>query len=116
MLENDNKLKVEIYVPLQVCACQWENFINRVFEVITPYIQYIDHQTKSLHSKEAAKRNLFQKCVVIEGERKITSAYALKRQLPMILKEKGILAENELAENELAENELAENKNPIKKN
>jgi hypothetical protein len=90
LLKDNKKLKVDVYVPLQVCSCQWESFMNRVFEVLTPYIQYINHDTKSLHSEEAAKMNLFQKCVIIDGE-KITSIYSLKKKLPKILKKKGLI-------------------------
>ncbi len=89
MSEENGKLKVDIYVPLQVCSCQWENFMNRVFEVLTPYIDYIEHETKSLHSDEAAEMNLFHKCVMIDGE-KITSVYALEKKLPKLLKKKGL--------------------------
>lgn len=90
MSKENGKLKVDIYVPLQVCSCQWESFMNRVFEVLTPYMEYIEHETKSLHSDEAAKMNLFNKCVMIEGE-KITSAYTLKKKLPKILKKRGLI-------------------------
>jgi hypothetical protein len=92
--EGNEKLKVEIYIPLQTCACQWEDFMNRVFGVLTPYIKYIDHETKSLHSEEAAKKKLFQKCVIIEGRKKISSIYALKKELPKILEKKELLNSN----------------------
>ena len=94
MTEEYKKLKLDIYVPLQECACQWENFMNRVFEIISPYIQYINHDTKSLHSEKAKKMNLFQKCVIIDGERKISSVYSLKTELPRILEERGLLSKN----------------------
>ncbi|TFF89014.1 MAG: hypothetical protein EU550_00060 [Promethearchaeota archaeon] len=90
--KNKEKLKVDIYVPLQVCACEWENFMNRVFEVLTPYAKYIEHDTKSLNSEKAAKMNLFEKCVIIDGEKKISSVYRLKTYLPKILQEKGFSA------------------------
>ncbi|TXT65724.1 MAG: hypothetical protein BAJALOKI3v1_70026 [Promethearchaeota archaeon] len=91
MSNQNEKVKVDIYVPLQVCACEWENFMNRVFEVLTPYIKYIEHDTKSLHSKKAAKMKLFQKCIIIDEKKKISSVYALKKQLPKILKERGFI-------------------------
>lgn len=94
MSKKNEKLKVDIYVPLQVCACEWENFMNRVFEVLTPYIKYINHNTKSLHSEKAAEMNLFQKCVIINDEKKISSVYSLKKELPKILEEKGFINQN----------------------
>lgn len=92
LTRKNEKLKVDIYLPLQVCSCRWKSFMNRVFEVLTPYMQYIEHETKSLHSDEAGKMNLFSKCVMIEGE-KIPSVYALKKKLPKMLKKRGLIEE-----------------------
>ena len=44
--ENSEKLKVDIFVPLNVCTCNWEQFMNLVFKVITPYTKYITFDTK----------------------------------------------------------------------
>jgi len=90
MTKENGKLKVDIYVPLQICSCQWENFMNQVFEVLTPYMKYIKHETKSLHSDEGGKMNLFHKCVMIDGE-KISSVYALEKRLPELLQKKGLI-------------------------
>lgn len=85
------KLKVDIYVPLNVCACQWENFMNLVFRVLTEYNEYINFETKNLNSKEAQDLNLHSNSVVIDGKEVVTSSFALKRKLPEILKEKGMI-------------------------
>ncbi|MBD3214612.1 MAG: hypothetical protein GF311_18520 [Candidatus Lokiarchaeota archaeon] len=97
MSKKGKKLKVDIYVPLQVCACEWENFMNRVFEALTPYIKFINHDTKSLHSEKAADMKLFQKCVIIDDEEKISSVHLLKKRLPNILKEKGFINEKTIS-------------------
>ena len=89
--KDPNKLKVDIFVPLNACACEWSQFINRVFEVLMPHIKYIDYDTKSLHSVEARKLNLRGNSVVVDGEKKFTTSFALKRDLPRILKEKGLV-------------------------
>jgi hypothetical protein len=86
-----SKLQVDIYVPLNACACEWSQFMNLIFSAITPYIKYIKHETKSLDSEEAREMGLFNKCVIIDGEKKYTTSYALKRDLPKILEEKGLL-------------------------
>ncbi len=59
-----------INVPIiyRVGLCQWQSIMNRVFEILTPYINHIEYETKSLHSDEAVKMNLFHKCVMIDGE------------------------------------------------
>lgn len=87
----DNKLQVDIYVPLNVCACQWENFMNLVFQVLTEYTKYIKFETKNLDSEYARKLNLHGNSIVIDGKEILTSSFALKKKLPEILKEKGLI-------------------------
>ena len=86
-----NKLNVDIFVPLSACACEWSQFMNRIFEILTPYIKHINHETKSLNSAEAKDLNLYSNCVLIDGEKKYTTAFALKRDLPKLIKEKGLM-------------------------
>ena len=89
--ETNGKLKVDIYVPLDACACEWDKFMNRVFVELTPYIKHIDFDTKNLNSEEAKKHNISSKCVVINGEKKFTSSFILKKELPKILRAKGLI-------------------------
>jgi len=89
--ENNVKLKVDIWLPLDACSCEYENFINRVFVELTPYIKYIDYDTKNLNSEEARNLNLHSKCIVVDGEKKFSSSYILKRELPKLLKAKELI-------------------------
>jgi hypothetical protein len=66
-----SKLQVDIYVPLNACACEWSQFMNLIFSAITPYIKYIKYETKSLDSEEARQMRLFNKWVIIDGEKNI---------------------------------------------
>ena len=86
-----DKLKIDIYVPLDACSCQWSQFMNSIFMTITPYIKHIKHETKSINSEDARKLQIHNKCVVIDGQKRYTSSHALKRDLPKLLKEKGLL-------------------------
>jgi hypothetical protein len=90
-VSNEEKIKLEIFVPLNVCACQWENFMNLVFRVITEYNKYIEFETKNLDSEEARTLNLHGNSIVIDGSEIVTSSFALKRKLPEILKKKGLV-------------------------
>jgi len=90
-LQKEIKLKVDIYVPLNVCACQWEQFMNLVFQVITPYNEYISYETKNLDSEEARRLNLLGNSVVIDGNEIIRTSFVLKKKLPEILKAKGLI-------------------------
>jgi hypothetical protein len=87
----ENKLQVDIYVPLNVCSCQWEQFMNLVFQVLTGYMNYIKFETKNLDSEDARKLNLHGNSIVIDGKEIMTSAFALKKKLPEILEEKGLI-------------------------
>ncbi|MFX1376712.1 MAG: hypothetical protein ACFFA0_12960 [Promethearchaeota archaeon] len=89
--DNNGRIKVDIYVPLDACACEWDKFMNRVFVELTPYIKYIDYDTKNLNSEEARNLNISNNCVVIDGEKKVSSSFILKQELPKILKAKGII-------------------------
>lgn len=90
-IDKSLKLQVDIYVPLNACACEWSQYMNKIFEVLTPYIKYIEYETKPLNSVEARDLNISSNCVLIDGEKKYTSAFALKRDLPRILKEKELM-------------------------
>jgi hypothetical protein len=89
--KDQSKLHVDIYVPLNACACEWSQFMNLMFSAITPYIKYIKYETKSLNSDEARKMNLYKKCAIVDGKKKYNSSTALKRDLPRLLEEKGLI-------------------------
>jgi len=60
--------------------------MNRIFIELTPYMKYIDFETKNLNSEEARSLNLHNKCVVVNGELKFSSSFSLKKELPKLLK------------------------------
>ncbi len=86
-----DKLKLDIYVPLDACSCEWSQFMNLMFEAITPYIKHIKHETKSTNSEEARRLQIRNRCVIVDGKEKYTSSQALKRDLPKLLEEKGLI-------------------------
>ena len=87
---DSTKLNVDIYVPMDACACEWSNWMNLIFTALTPHIKYIKHETKNLNSEEARKMNLHGKCVIVDGEKKYTTSFALKRDLPKLIEQKGL--------------------------
>ncbi|MHA1309460.1 MAG: hypothetical protein ACTSQO_00910 [Candidatus Helarchaeota archaeon] len=87
----NNKVKLDIFVPLNACACMFEGFLNQVFSNIMEYVRLVQFETKNLDSDEAKKLNLHGNSVVIDGEKIITSPYKLKRELKLKLKEKGLI-------------------------
>ena len=86
-----NKLSVDVYVPLNACECVWSQFMKLVFSALSPYMKHIRFETKDLDSDDARKLNLNGNCVVIDGTKKYITSFALKKDLPVLLKEKGLL-------------------------
>ena len=86
-----NKLSVDVYVPLNACECVWSQFMNLVFSALSPYMKHIRFETKDLDSDDARKLNLNGNCVVVDGTKKFITSFALKKDLPGLLKEKGLL-------------------------
>ena len=86
-----NKLSVDVYVPLNACECVWSQFMNLVFSALAPYMKHIKFETKNLDSEEARNLNLNGNCVVIDGKKKFITSFALKKELPELLKAKGLL-------------------------
>ncbi|MHA2034887.1 MAG: hypothetical protein ACXACX_20715 [Candidatus Hodarchaeales archaeon] len=89
--ENNGKLKVDIFVPLDACACEWDKFMNRIFIELTPYMKHINFETKNLNSEEARNLNIRSKCILVDCEKKFSSSFVLKRELPKLLKAKGLI-------------------------
>ncbi len=90
-LRDENKLYVDVFVPLNACECVWSQFMNLVFTAIAPYMKHIKFETKNLDSEEARKLNLTGNCVIVDGKKKFITSFALKKELPELLKEKGLL-------------------------
>ena len=86
-----NKLSVDVYVPLNACECVWSQFMNLVFSALAPYMKHIKFETKNLDSDEARKLNLTGNCVIVNGKKKFITSFALKKELPELLKEKSLL-------------------------
>ena len=90
-LRDANKLYVDIFVPLNACECVWSQFMNLVFSTLAPYMKHIKFETKNLDSEEARKLNLTGNCVLIDGKKKYITSFALKKDLPKLLKERGLI-------------------------
>ena len=70
--------------------CDPEN-PKRLKKGIPPYIKHIDFDTKNLNSEEAKKLNISSKCVVINEEKRFSSSFILRKELPKILRAKGLI-------------------------
>ncbi|MFX0049201.1 MAG: hypothetical protein ACFE8G_13730 [Candidatus Hermodarchaeota archaeon] len=90
-LRDENKLYIDVFVPLNACECVWSQFMNLVFSALAPYMKHIKFETKNLDSEEARKLNLNGNCVIVDGKKKFITSFALKKELPKLLKEKALI-------------------------
>ncbi len=85
-----NKLKLDVFVPLEQCACIYEHYITSVCSIIMEYMPYIDFKTKSLASDDAKKLNLHGNCVVLDETKVVKDPFQLRSELTKMLKAKGL--------------------------
>jgi hypothetical protein len=78
------KLAIEIFVPLSTCACVYQQFLDRVFEILHPYKHLINFQVKNGAGADADKYEIYQNTVVINGKEKFTRILDLESYLAKI--------------------------------
>ncbi|MBS7250078.1 MAG: hypothetical protein KIH08_05725 [Candidatus Freyarchaeota archaeon] len=65
-----SKIKLEIFVPIELCGCYYSEFLDRVWSTSLKYRDHIEFILKSSHSKEAGRYNIKDMGVVINGTKK----------------------------------------------
>lgn len=73
-----NKIKVEIFAPLGLCACNFAPLMERVGHVTSKFRDSVEVKVKPLGSLEASKYGVENMCVVVNE----------KIQLPLDFDEK----------------------------
>lgn len=80
-----NKLKVEVFVPLGSCACNFAPLMEKVGQVTSKFKDLIEVQTESTKSPEASKYGVKDMCVVVDGKIKLTPDFVEKKLEDAIL-------------------------------
>jgi hypothetical protein len=81
-----NKVKVEVFVPLGLCVCDFAPFMEKVGRVTSKLKDLVEVQIKSTKSVEASKYGVQEICVVIDGKIKLSSNFDEKKLEDTILK------------------------------
>jgi len=81
-----NKVKVEVFVPLGSCVCNFAPLMEKVGRVTSKFKDLVEVQTKSTKSLEASKYGVRDMCVVIDGKIKLPSDFDEKELEEAILK------------------------------
>lgn len=62
-----SKVKVDIFIPVGACACQFSRFMDKVFNVLMKYRDQVEFEIKSSFSEEAKNYKIGSKGVVVNG-------------------------------------------------
>ena len=68
MLQNiDRKiLNISVFVPLSACSCVFEKFLNRAFDILIPYKEFMDFEVKDVVGPERSKYKILRDTVMVE--------------------------------------------------
>jgi hypothetical protein len=81
-----NKVKVEVFVPLASCVCNFAPLMEKVGHVTSKFKDLVEVQTKSTKSSEASKYGVQDMCVVINGKIQLSSDFNEKELEDAILR------------------------------
>jgi len=81
-----NKVKVEVFVPLGSCVCNFAPLMTKVGQVTSKHKDFVDVQMKSTKSSEASKYAVQDVCIVVGGKIKLPSDFDEKELEDAILK------------------------------
>lgn len=85
---NKRKVKVEVFVPLGSCICNFAPLMEKVGHITTKYKDVIELQVKSTKSSEASEYGIQDTCIVVDGKIKLPSEFDEKELEEVILKKR----------------------------
>lgn len=80
-----SKVKIDIFIPIGSCACQFSAFMDRVFNVLTKYRNQVEFDIKSSQSEEAKEFKIGNKGLVINGSEKFSEHFKSEKLEKAIL-------------------------------
>jgi hypothetical protein len=81
-----NRVRVEVFVPLGLCVCDFAPFMEKVGRVTSKLKDLVEVQIKSTKSVEASKYGVQDTCIVIDGKIRLSSNFDEKKLEDTILK------------------------------
>jgi len=81
-----NRVKVEVFVPLGSCVCNFAPLMEAVGQVTSKFEDLVEVQTKSTKSSEASKYGVQDMCVMVDEKIKLPSDFDEKELEDAILK------------------------------
>ena len=62
------KVKIEVFVPLGSCVCNFAPFMEKIGRVTSRFKDVTEVQMKSIQSEEAAVRGIKCQCAILDGQ------------------------------------------------
>jgi len=84
-----DKVKVEVFVPLASCVCNYAPFIEKVGRVTSKFKDLVEVQMKSFKSSEASKYGIQDMQVIVNGSIRLSAGFDDKELEEAILKKNG---------------------------
>ncbi|TET19605.1 hypothetical protein E3J74_05825 [Candidatus Bathyarchaeota archaeon] len=81
-----NKVKVEVFVSLGSCVCNFAPLMEKVGYVTSKFKDLVEVQMKSTKSSEASKYGVQDMCIVVNGKIKLPSDFDEEELEDTILK------------------------------
>ncbi len=81
-----NKVRVEVFVPLGLCVCDFAPFMEKVGHVTSKFKDMVEVQMKSTKSPEASKYGIQEICVIVDGKTKLSLDFDEKELEDAILR------------------------------
>jgi hypothetical protein len=72
------KVKIEVFVPLGSCVCDFAPFMERIGRVTSKYKDTTEVQMKSNKSPEASKYGVQDMGIVVNGRTKLSASFEEK--------------------------------------
>jgi len=73
-----NKVKIEVFVPLGSCVCNFAPFMEKIGRVTSKFKDVTEIQMKSNKSPEASKYGVQEMGIVINGKTKLPASFEEK--------------------------------------
>ena len=79
------KIRIEIFVPSGKCTCSYSQWIQKIWNKLDTYIDYIDVETMDTNSLRAKELGITGQTLLVNNERVL--AFYLKDKLDELMKE-----------------------------
>ena len=78
-------MKIEIFVPLGSCICNFAPLMEKVGRVTSKFKDLVEVQTKSTNSIEAYKYGVEDMCIIVNGKIKLPASFD-EKELENVIK------------------------------